>query len=287
MTHYTINEVTSEKSDITFHGIPYADADRTGHWSIWAISLLFQANRAVGMTNSFMYMDKLRIKNVGHVITKQILDINPLVYRYTYKTPIKLRFLMEMKEVGNSSIIFGTALYDEETGIKLAQNLLKFVQINTETRKSLPFPSWFQTSLSHLKMTGNSKFTSLNRTTLPETPENYFQWKVIVRYSDLDRNMHSNQATYLKLFMDCATKAAKSGYYRHFKTDMCWFNVEHVAINYIGESFVDDELEIYTWQDNSDDSKIFFSCCKDKKRITFAEFKYGLERTKLLSSPKL
>ncbi|XP_076075913.1 uncharacterized protein LOC143046695 [Mytilus galloprovincialis] len=285
MTHYTINEVTPEKSDVTFRGIPYADADRTGHWSIWAISLLFQANRAVSMTNSFMHMNILRIKNVGHVITKQILDINPLLYRYTYKTPIKLRFKMEMKEIGNSSIIFSTRLYDEETGLKLGQNVLKFVQINTETRKSLPFPAWFQTSLSHLKM--NGKYTSLNRATLSETPENCFRWKVIVRYSDLDKNMHSNQATYLKLFMDCSTKAAISGYYRHFKTDMCWFNVEHVAINYIGESFVDDELEVHTWQDNSDDSKIFFSCCKDKKRITFAEFRYGLERTKLLSSPKL
>jgi hypothetical protein len=30
MTHYTINEVTAERSDITFHGVPYADADRTG-----------------------------------------------------------------------------------------------------------------------------------------------------------------------------------------------------------------------------------------------------------------
>ena len=285
MTHYTINKVTSEKSDVTFCGIPYADADRTGHWSIWAISLLFQANRSVSMTNSFMHMNKLRIKNVAHVITKQILDINPLLYRYTYKTPIKLRFKMEMKEIGNSSIIFSTCLYDEETGLKLGQNVLKFVQINTDTRKSLPFPAWFQTSLSHLKMTG--KYTSLNRATLSETPENCFRWKVIVRYSDLDKNMHSNQATYLKLFMDCSTKAATSGYYRHFKTDMCWFNVEHVAINYIGESFVDDELEVHTWQDNSDDSKIFFSCCKDKKRITFAEFRYGLERTKLLSSPKL
>lgn len=285
MTHYKINEVTPEKTDITFYGVPYADADRTGHWSVWGISLLFQANRSVGMVNSFMMMDNLRTKNVGHVILKQTLDMSPMLYRYTYKTHIKLRFIMRLKEVGNSSVIFDTSLFDGDTDTLLGRNLLKFVQIDHTTRRPLPFPDWFQEKFSHLPFTGT--ITEMNKSVLPETPETCFRWKVIIRYSDLDKNFHSNQASYIKLCMDCATKALVAGYLRHYKDDMCWYNVEQISINYIGESFVDDELVICVWQDQEQVSKVFFSVLRKNKRIMFAEFKFGLEQLRLFLPQKL
>lgn len=257
----------------------------SGHWSVWGISLLFQANRSVGMVNSFMDMDDLRTRNVGHVILKQTLDFSPILYRYTYKTRIKLRFVMELKEVGKSSVVFDTCLYDGDTGTRLGRNLLKFVQINTQTRRPQPFPDWFQTKFSHLRVTG--RITELNKSILPETPDNCYKWPVIVRYSDLDKNFHSNQATYIKLCMDCATKASNAGYFRHFKNDMCWFNVEKIAINYIGESLADDELVICVWQDEKEETKIYFSVLKEKKRIMFAEFNFGLEKLRLFIPQKL
>lgn len=87
--------------------------------------------------------------------------------------------------------------------------------------------------------------------------------------------------------MDSATKASNSGYFRHFKNDMCWFNVEKIAINYIGESWADDELVICVWQDEKEETKIYFSVLKEKKRIMFAEFNFGLEKLRLFVPQKL
>lgn len=230
-------------------------------------------------------MDVLRQRNVGHVIIKQTMELKPILYRYTYKTPIRLRYILELMDVGKSSVIFHCNLYDADTGTWLGKNDLKFVQINTKTRRPLPFPDWFQKEFAHLSVSG--KFLHLQRSILPETPESCFRWDVDLRHSDLDKNYHANQATYIKLCMDCATRAAKAGYFRFYKDDMCLFNVDRFTITYNGESFVNDKLELCCWQDEEDESKIFFSFIKNRKQIVFAEFVFGRERFNLLPPPKL
>lgn len=237
------------------------------------------------MVDSFMHMDVLRQKNVGHVIIKQVMELKPIVYRYTYKTPIRLRYIQELKDVGKSSAIFHCNLYDADTGTWLGKNDLKFVQINTKTRRSLPFPDWFQREFSDLSVYG--KFEDFNRTPIPETPVDCYKWTTELRHSDYDKNYHANQATYVKLCMDCATKASLAGYFRFYKEDMCLFNVNRFVITYNGESFVDEKLEICCWQDTEDECKIMFSFLKNKKQIVFAEFIFGRERFNVLTSPKL
>lgn len=83
-----------------------------------------------------------------------------------------------MKEVGKSSVVFDTCLYDGDTGTRLGRNLLKFVQINTQTRRPQPFPDWFHTKFAHLPVTG--RITELNKSILPETPDNCFNGQLLL-----------------------------------------------------------------------------------------------------------
>jgi hypothetical protein len=60
--------------------------------------------------------------------------------------------------------------------------------IDNVTRKPVPHPDWFVKKYSYLY--GSESPPELLRQTIPDPPKNCFQWRTIVRFSDMDSNFH-------------------------------------------------------------------------------------------------
>ena len=63
MTHYTIHSVDGSRAEVSFHGVPYADFDRTG---------------------ILIHLTKLKVKEKGRDLT-QSYDKSPYTHRKIQK----------------------------------------------------------------------------------------------------------------------------------------------------------------------------------------------------------
>lgn len=249
MSNYEIHSASRSSACLSFYGIPYADFDRTGHWAVWCISKMFEASRALALYNGFLDLAKIHHQDATLVIVRQQIKLNPKTHQIRLKSQSHLLFDMKLLEVGEKSLTYMTELKDGSTKETLGETLLKFVRISRKTRRSISFPEWFIKSLETHESPQKQQFRS--KTALPEIPDNAFKFLVVPNYSDMDRNNHVNQSSYIKFCMDAATHASLSGHYVHFNDDMCLYAPLLWTISYVGESRANDELSIYTWQNES------------------------------------
>ena len=108
----------------------------------------------------------------------------------------------------------------------------------------------------------------------PQMPEKTFHYPITVVPSDMDMIFHTNQATYVRYALDCATVAALSGFYQKYYQDICFYKVKDVSVLYRGESFTGDKLMVSTWQDSHDLDCIHFQIFKKSKPIFFSSITF-------------
>ncbi|XP_048731121.1 uncharacterized protein LOC125648201 [Ostrea edulis] len=257
MSHYKLESISGSSASVSFSGIPYADFDRTGHWAAWCISKMFEASRIISLYNGFLHFTKIDGREAGMVIVKQKLKLNPKLHEMTLNSKTRLQFHLELLQVGRTSILYVIHFKDGNTKEVLGENHLKFVRMSRKTRRAIEFPDWFyETYAPYMNSSGHP---ALSKEILPEIPENAFKLVVVPNHSDTDRNNHVNQSSYIKFCMDVATHASLSGQYIHFTEDMCLYPSCQWVISYVGESMANDELHIYTWQQESAPEQLYFS----------------------------
>ena len=217
-----------------------------GHWPIWKISKMFEAARALAIKSGFLALGKYAERDITMVIVKQQIDLNPKVHELRLKKKFPMLFELKLLEVGKTSVLYVTEFKDGSTGEVLGQNFLKFVRMNSRTRRPFPFPEFFREAYGTNDMSVRSEV--LPKRPLPEIPKTAYKSVVIARHSDMDRNNHVNQCSYIKFCMDHATHASISGYYAYYTQDMCLYAPLQWTISHVGECFANDELHIYTWQ---------------------------------------
>ncbi|CAC5397710.1 unnamed protein product [Mytilus coruscus] len=270
---YTINKVTPDYAEITTKGIPYGFDNRTD-------GAEFKARQSEVFMNTpitDMY------KSSTFIMLKMILNyINPKVYQFDFLDPINLTITKELCKPGTSTHSTVTKLINTDTGELLVERLAKLCRVDNETHRPVKWSPQFHQMFSHLK--DREMPEVLKKTSAPITtpPLDCFKWNLKSRYSDMDVKMHANQSMYIKSCIDCATDASLNGQLDQFNGDIIWYPVIYLSINYIAETFVNDELTVNMWQNDKDVSVLYFSVCSDalKQTVTFIEMKFDLDKIK-------
>ena len=237
---------------------------------------MFEGARIIPLTHGYLGLHSENfLQSRTLVVVKQVIKLNPLLHRQVSKfTPLAMKFLVEVLEIGESSFVLSITMTNTNTGEKLGENFLKYVVIGRKSRRPEALPSWFKDRYSPTRA---HEISHIRKSPVPETPQNVFKYNIKPLPSEMDSNNHVNQAEYVKFCMDCATLAAKSGFYKHFYTDMCLYTTTLWEVTYGKESFAGDLLEISTWQYEQDYQQILFSISCSGKLIFFAKSHFEAE----------
>lgn len=242
-----------------------------GHWAVWNICKHFEAARLLSFYNGFIDFPKLDSAAAGFFIVKHIFNFSPKLHKTIgVNTPIVFDFKVQILDIGKTSLLVSTKLSNGEGEI-LGENLYKYVYVNRITRRPKPLPDWWMEKMSPYKTVGFKG--GMAKTPVPVLPDGAFQYKVKMRHSDTDKNGHVNNSIYIRLCIDCGTKAAIKGYFRRFNSDMCHYSVLNIDAQYLGESNVNDELVVYTWQDALDDCVLHFLVYVEEKLVFYTSMK--------------
>ena len=254
----------------------------TGRWTVWNLSLFIDgAEDMAGKVGSFMDAISLQPDNSSNVLIKQVITINPEIYKFHFLSDASFKITQQLCEPGRTTNNTVTKMVDIKSGNLLVKRCVKSGLIDNVTRKPIPHPDWFVKKYSHLYGSGSP--AELLRQAIPEPPKDCFQWRTIVRFSDMDSIFHANQSVYVKFCFDCATTASLSGKLVHFTGDINSYPVLDISIDYLGESFAGDELIVVMWQDHKDVSKLSFTIykTKDRKQLTYVVCHLGLNQLKV------
>lgn len=238
-----------------------------GYWSVWCTAKMFEAARIMAMYNGFIDFQKIDGREAGIVIVKQGLKLKANLHQKSLNSRFDILINTQLLQVGKTSLVFNMEFIDGTTKEVFGENIIKSVRMNRKTRRPMAFPDWFYEK--YKSYTESTVPNVLTKQPLPEIPKNAFQFVVVPRHSDTDRNNHVNQSSYIKFCMDVATHASLSGYYAYYTQDMCLYAPLHWTISYVGECVANDNLHVYTWQDDdSAPSHIQFSILL-KDRVIF------------------
>ncbi|CAC5382094.1 unnamed protein product [Mytilus coruscus] len=284
MSCYIVNKVNTAYAELTTRGIDYNFDDRRGKWSIWNVSLFLDgAEDLVQKRENFMDFRSLKSSHVSSVIIKEVMKLHPSLYDYTYRSDVEFRITIELGELGRTSVPLISKLFDAISGQLLVERFLKLAFIDNKTRRPVNNPEWYLNKNSHIQGVPSE----LLKMPLPEQPPEVFEYRTVVRYSDLDSNYHANYSLYVKSCMDCVTTASIDKKLVHFSGDMCWYPVTFSSVDFLGESFVGDKIIIVMWQNSEKINEFMFFIYKDtdKKKLTYVICQFGLEKISRRSTP--
>lgn len=255
----------------------------TGHWSLWNISRMFEGARMMLLTRNLFYYKELVNKKAAFYVIKQTMKLKPEVHRnLTLFSPSKLRFQVDLLNLGNTSLTLQTNLYINEIGNCMGTVLVTIVYVDRKSGRPLRLPDWVQDKWIEYK----NKSPTKNKK-IPPSPEHVYRTKMDARYSDTDVNGHVNQSNYLQICLDCATEAATSGFYKEYSEDMCWYPVVDADVVYTGECLPGDQLDVVTWQDDNDCNVIYFIVRKGAKSIYEARFLFDNRKSPSQKNSKM
>ncbi|CAC5382093.1 unnamed protein product [Mytilus coruscus] len=194
--------------------------EKNRKWSIWNVSLFLDgAEDLVQKRENFMDFRSLKSSHVSSVIIKEVMKLHPSLYDYTYRSDVEFRIIIELGELGRTSVPLISKLFDAISGQLLVERFLKLVFIDNKTRRPVNNPEWYLNKNSHIQGVPYE----LLKMPLPEQPPEVFEYRTVVRYSDLDSNYHANYSLYIKSCIDCVTTASIDKKLVHFSGDMCWY----------------------------------------------------------------
>ena len=147
-----MSEATSESArelPVTYRGTVYPwHCDHVGHMNVmWYVGKFDEATwhffNQIGLTPTFLRTAKRGMAAVEqHITYLQELHAGDIV---TIRTQ-----LLELKE---KSVRFMHEMTNEETGVVVARTTLKGVHLDTEARKSCPFPEAIRQRAAHFTAT--------------------------------------------------------------------------------------------------------------------------------------
>ncbi|CAC5382614.1 unnamed protein product [Mytilus coruscus] len=264
-------------TEVLAYGIPYNFDDRSGKWTPWNLSTFIDgAEFQAAATRIFMDSKKWNNENKRFVTLRQAMVINPEVFKYNYMTRTKLKITRTFEKIGTTSLIFRTKLKDVNTGIILVDRYILGVGMNTSTHRPVKHSDWFSQKYFYLKHTVVPLMT---KSEIPKPPFDCFTQTLVVRYSDLDFDYHTNQSVYAKFCLDCATAACNNKKLLGFEGDISLYPIVFMDVSFLGETFAGDRLSINVWQDDADLSTLKFVIYKDERQVNYTVMKFDLRNS--------
>ncbi|XP_052818893.1 uncharacterized protein LOC128244839 isoform X2 [Mya arenaria] len=135
-------------------------------------------------------------------------------------------------------------------GVDLIKNVNQVVSVDKSSRRPLRLPEWWKEKYEE----SAKKFSALkfDRYAKPATLPSF---KVHVTRSDQDGNNHTNWSCYVRFGLDGLYHNVKHGLVQHFN-DLEKRGLKRMELLFSGESFDDDILDVYVWNDPDDVNKV-------------------------------
>lgn len=244
--------VNEDRVEATVHtnGLSYADYDsRNAKPKPWHLMKFLESARYFAhhwpLDDSgkiFRDYAKLTDDRMTFLVTS-VLDIKREMYNSkVLKSPLDV--IVKGGFIGNSSLNSITSVITS-AGIELMSNVNQVVSIDKSSRRPLPLPDWWKQKYAEsAKSCPPLKFSKI------EKPENIPFYDYKVARSDLDGNNHANWSVYVKFALDAMYHFSKTGYLASMP-NFDEFSVNRMELMYSGESFDDDVLKVYAWEDHS------------------------------------
>ena len=236
----------------------------SGNFSLWSTAALFEmGNTGINITTE----TDVHQLNLGMVVQNK-MEIFPAFHQETRAHFLKflpLKIITELDYVGHTSQALKTKIQNED-GKVLATEHMVFVCVNEESRRPVPFPSWFREKYAAFTKPKN-QILAKEKVAKPEN--GFFSYKMKTAFSDTDTNLHVNQAHYVRYCVDCAETATAAGFYSGIKENFLLYGAKSLTTLYSGESRAGEELIIHTWEDASNPLLLYFQIEKEEKAICF------------------
>lgn len=172
--------------------------------------------------------------------------------------------------VGNTSLnSIATVLTTD--GDKLLSNVNHVVSIDKTTRRPSPLPEWWKQK--NAKFGENVDALKFSKYEKPSTTQSF---KVNVTRSDLDGNNHTNWSCYVRFALDGLYHHVKHGFVTGF-LDLEKRGLQRMELLYSGESFDDDALDVFVWNDPEDANQVRTHIEKEGTLLFQGTFKYHAE----------
>jgi len=200
---------------------------------------------------------------MGLFMVRNNIKLTPNFYNHIAKRFNSKELVMYSRLVsyGRTSMNLSLKLINPENEEEiLGEYLMKFVTVNTTTKRTTPVPQWFIES--YYSAQNEKSSTLFEDVTFDSTSASAFRTKIHTRASDLDPNKHVNASLYYLFCMECASKATS-------------YPVIEFDMSFQGESGSDEELTVSTWQDSKDTQLLFFAIYLYEKCIVKAYARFG------------
>ncbi|XP_060074929.1 uncharacterized protein LOC132554627 [Ylistrum balloti] len=287
MTNYNLRHASPERCELDIVSPASAYRDRTGHVSLWGISKLKQDIVTICFNHGFMQSTReLARENIRFFLISEKQVMSPKFHTKLswFNQLQKLHVRSTVSCVTPSSVGSKTVFSDIDNGEWYLKSENRLISVNFETRRSTKFPKSYYENMS--KLVNQEEETLITRrqdALIP--PDRAFKTTIKTRYSDLDFNDHPNTAQYYQFCCDAASKASRSGYYRHYTSDIVNYSVMETEATFLGGCGPEEQLDIYTWQDEIAITKLFFAIYSKGTRIFQAWFVLdrNISREKVMS----
>ncbi|XP_071158784.1 uncharacterized protein [Mytilus edulis] len=259
--------------EVLAYGVPFNYDDRSDGAELQA-------------AETMVFMDGKKWSNENKILVRlrQVMVMNPEVFKYNHMTRAKLQITQTLEKVGTTSLIFRTKLKDVNTETILVDRYMMVVGMNASSRRPEKHADWFIQKYSGLK---DTEVPLMTKSEIPTPPFNCFTQTLVVRYSDLDYNYHTNQSVYIKICHDCAAAACNSKKLLPFEGDISLYPILFIDVRYLGETLAEDKLSINVWQDDADLATLKFVIYKDERKVNYTVMKLDLQKSNSNSQSKL
>lgn len=243
----------------------------TGHPKLWQMMKLMGAARGVAYHypqddsgRTFRDFARMTSDRMAFMISSEVVFSKDLYDFSIKKAPLRLHVLGGY--VGSSSLNTITRMFDSTEEKLLASNITQVVSIDTETRRPKPLPDWWRDKYAEsAKLHVSLKFDNI------EHPSDASTYQCHVAWSDTDAYGHTNWASYARYVVDAAHHCSRKGDLKHFDSNI-GHGLHKTELHYCGESFMDDTLTVYTWEDKNDSKMLYFDICKGDTSIFQSRF---------------
>ena len=164
----------------------------------------------------------------------------------------------ELLSLNTSSFVGQTSLFKSNLKAVLVSNQYKVVAVDRKSRKSTALPTWFTEKYSpSIQQKG-----TFAKYTVPKLPNNLdlvYSKIYKINPSDMDRNQHTSNYSYMRFCFDAATEAVLyKGIFPGMPGTICGYNVQRCQAIYLQECRLCDVIEILVWQDSVKNDTLHF-----------------------------
>ena len=186
-------------------------------------------------------------------------------------TNFALDFPMELESklvtISRSSVVKRVTLTEIRTGSVVVSVLQKLVHMDLATKKSCELSSKILALCSNVRSADDHDIFKV--IVSPEPASNAFSSTQMVKHSDMDYLMHTNQGTYMKFAFDCFAEAAAKNAFSFIKDDICRYKALAANTLHMSETFAGDILDVKVWDDDADPFILNCAIFKNKVNVYY------------------